>query len=303
MTPAGRTGAGSAEMPRGRPRTALLVLAALGALGASPAAPAPAPAPAPSAPLTPADRTEQTPAALEGVGVTEHRGAKLPLDRRFVDEDGNPVRLGDYFDGHRPVILVPGYYGCPMLCGLVANGLATGMKRMVWSPGVEYQVVSLSIDPTETPTLAKAKKQSYIRDLGRPSSATGWRFLTGREEDIRAVTDAVGFGYRWIAETRQFAHAAVIVICMPDGQVSRYLYGIEFDPQTLRLSLVEAAAGKVGSPLDQVLLFCFHYNASEGRYALAASGLMRLGGLVTAVALGIFLLALWRRDKRRRKAT
>jgi len=254
-------------------------------------------------PAAPADRTEKAPAELDGVGVTEHRSAPLPLDRPFVDEEGRAVRLGDYFDGRRPVILNLGYYGCPMLCGLVVNGLTAGMKQMDWSPGAEYQVVTLSINPAEKPTLAKAKKQNYIKELGRPSSAGGWRFLTGRQADIRAVTDAVGFGYRWVEETQQFAHAAVIVVCTPDGRVSRYLYGIEFDPQTLRLSLVEAAKGKIGSPLDQVLLFCFHYDAREGRYALAAAGLMRLGGVVTAVALGAFLLSLWRREKRRRVAS
>jgi protein SCO1 len=283
----GRAGRRSRGTLPGRPLMALRAAALLAALLAA-------------VPALPADRTEKAPPELDGVGVTEYRAAPLPLDRAFVDEEGRPVRLGDFFDGRRPVILNLGYYGCPMLCGLVANGLAAGMKRLEWSPGAEYQVVTLSINPAETPALAKAKKQNYIKELGRPSSAGGWRFLTGREEDIRAVTDAVGFGYRWVEETRQFAHAAVIVICTPDGRVSRYLYGIEFDPQTLRLSLVEAAKGKIGSPLDQILLFCFHYDAREGRYALAAAQLMRLGGAVTAMALAAFLLAMWRRDMRRR---
>ena len=290
MSGRGLTGQRSRWAPTDRPPTALLVAAALAALLTA-------------GPATPADRTEKAPAELDGVGVTEHRAAPLPLDRSFVDEEGRPVRLGDFFDGRRPVILNLGYYGCPMLCGLVVNGLTAGMKRLDWSPGAEYQVVTLSINPAETPALAKAKKQNYIKELGRPSSAGGWRFLTGRQEDIRAVTEAVGFGYRWVEETRQFAHAAVIVVCTPDGKVSRYLYGIEFDPQTLRLSLVEAAKGKIGSPLDQVLLFCFHYDAREGRYALAAAGLMRLGGVITAIALGAFLLTLWRREKRRRVAS
>ena len=285
-----RTGPRSGMAWPGRPPTARLAVAALATLLAA-------------LPAAAADRTERAPEELEGVGVTEHRSAPLPLDRAFVDEEGRPVRLGDFFDGRRPVILNLGYYGCPMLCGLVVNGLTAGMKRLDWSPGAEYQVVTLSINPAETPTLAKAKKQNYIKELGRPSSAGGWRFLTGRQEDIRAVTEAVGFGYRWVEETRQFAHAAVIVVCTPDGKVSRYLYGIEFDPQTLRLSLVEAAKGRIGSPLDQVLLFCFHYDAREGRYALAAAGLMRLGGVITAIALGAFLLTLWRREKRRRVAS
>ncbi len=246
-----------------------------------------------------AERTEPLPQQLAGVGVTEHPDARLPLDRVFRDEEGREVRLRDFFDGRRPVILNLGYYACPMLCGLVANGMLDGMKRMDWSPGAEYRVVSLSIDPRENQTLAILKKQNYLKGLGRPSAAAGWSFLTGLEPDIRAVTDAVGFGYRWVEERREFAHAAVLVVCTPDGRVSRYLYGVQFDPQTLRLALVEASEGKIGSTIDQILLFCFHYDAREGRYAVAADRLMRAGGAVVVVALGGFLLALWRRDKRR----
>jgi len=250
-----------------------------------------------------AQRTEPAPAELEGVGVTERPDARLPLARPFRDEEGNVVRVADYFDGRRPVILNLGYYGCPMLCGLVVNGLTDGMKRMDWTPGVEYRVVTLSIDPRETPTLAKLKKQNYIKELGRPSSAPGWAFLTGREGDINAVTEAVGFGYRWNEARQEFAHAAVLVVCTPDGRVSRYLYGIQFDPQTLRLALVEAADGKVGSAMDRVLLFCFQYDAHEGRYALAAVRLMQAGGVAATLAVGGLLLALWRRERRRQERT
>jgi len=221
--------------------------------------------------------------------------------KTFRDEDGREVRLGDFFRAGKPVILNLGYYGCPMLCGLVANGLVAGLKDLPWNAGQEFGVVTVSIDPNETPTLARLKKQSYLRELGRPVAAAGWHFLTGREADIRALTEAVGFGFRWNEERREFAHAAVLIVLTPQGTVSRYLYGIEFDARTLRLSLVEAAEGKVGSPLDRILLYCFHYDASERRYALAAVKLMRAGGLVTALAVTGALTLLWRREKRRRR--
>jgi len=248
-----------------------------------------------------AARAEPLPPGLEGVGVTEKPESQVPLDAVFRDEDGREVRLGDFFRAGKPVILNLGYYGCPMLCGLVANGLVAGLKDLPWNAGQEFGVVTVSIDPNETPTLARLKKQSYLRELGRPVAAAGWHFLTGREADIRALTEAVGFGFRWNEERREFAHAAVLIVLTPQGTVSRYLYGIEFDARTLRLSLVEAAEGKVGSPLDRILLYCFHYDASERRYALAAVKLMRAGGLVTALAVTGALTLLWRREKRRRR--
>lgn len=248
-----------------------------------------------------AARAEPLPPGLEGVGVTEKPESQVPLDAVFRDEDGREVRLGDFFRAGKPVILNLGYYGCPMLCGLVANGLVAGLKDLPWNAGQEFGVVTVSIDPNETPTLARLKKQSYLRELGRPVAAAGWHFLTGREPDIRALTEAVGFGFRWNEERREFAHAAVLIVLTPQGTVSRYLYGIEFDARTLRLSLVEAAEGKVGSPLDRILLYCFHYDASERRYALAAVKLMRAGGLVTALAVTGALALLWRREKRRRR--
>jgi protein SCO1/2 len=255
-----------------------------------------------AAAATPADRTEPLPDDLEGVGITEQPDAQLPLSAKFLDEDGREVTLGRYFTAGKPVILDLGYYGCPMLCGLVLNGLTDGMKGLAWTCGQEFEVVNLSFDPKETPTLAKLKKQNYLKDLGRPSAASGWHFLTGREEEIHKVTDAVGFQYRWNEKTQQYAHAAAIMICTPDGKVSRYLYGILFDPQTLRLSLVEAAQGKIGSSFDKVLLFCFHYDASSGRYAPAARNIMRAGGLVTVLLVGGMLTIFWRRDRKKKAA-
>ncbi len=249
-----------------------------------------------------AQRAEPLPHELEGVGVTERLDAQVPLELRFRDETGAEVPLGAYFRDGKPVILNLGYYGCPMLCGLVLNGLTDGLKQLSWTPGRQFRVVTLSIDHTESPALAKLKKQNYIKELNRPEAAAGWPYLTGREEDILALTETVGFGFRWNEARKEYAHAAVLLVLTPDGRVSRYLYGIQFDAQTLRLALVEAAAGKIGSPLDQVLLFCFQYDAHEGRFVLAAVKLMRAAGLTTAAVLGIILFALWRREKRGRRA-
>jgi len=245
-------------------------------------------------------RAEPLPDELEGIGITERQGARLPLDAAFVDENGEAVLLGDYF-GERPVLLNLGYYTCPMLCGLVLNAVLEGLKELEWTAGQEFEIVTASIDPSETSTLAKLKKQNAIKDYGRPEAASGWHFLTGDEKNIRALTDSVGFAYRYDEETAQYAHAAGIFICTPDGRLSRVLYGVIYDPQTLRLSLLEASEGKIGSPLDRILLYCYHYDAARGKYAPAAMNIMRGGGALAAVAFGIALALLWRRDAARRR--
>jgi protein SCO1/2 len=245
-----------------------------------------------------AQRAEPLPDQLAGVGVSENLEQPLPLDTPFVDETGRAVILGDYFQAHKPVILNLAYYGCPMLCGLIMNGLVEGLKDMSWTPGQEFEIVTLSFDPKETAKLASLKKTNYIRELGRPSAAGGWHFLTGREADIRKITDAVGFQFRWNEKQQQFAHAAVLIVCTPEGRVSRYLYGVEFPSKTLRLSLVEAADGKIGSSADKFLLFCFHYDAEAGRYAPAARNLMKAGGALMVLSLGALLTFLWRREKK-----
>jgi protein SCO1/2 len=244
-------------------------------------------------------RTETLPDELEGVGITERLDESLPLDARFTDDEGRQVTLAQYFDGEKPVILNLGYYACPMLCGLVANGMADALKEMDWTPGQEFRVVTLSFDPKETHTLAALKKHNYIRELERPSAAAGWHFLTGREEEIRKVTDAAGFYYKWNEKRQEYAHGAAILICTPDGRLSRYLYGVIFDPQTVRLSLVEAAEGKVGSSFDKFLLYCFHYDAEAGRYGPEARNLMKAGGAVTLLVLGGVLTGFWRRERKR----
>ncbi len=260
-------------------RVLAVVLAAVAAGVASPAA----------------ARTEPLPKELEGVGITEHPGAQVPLDLEFTAEDGTPVRLSQYITGKRPVILTLNYYRCPMLCTLLLNGLSDGLKELAWTPGKEFEVVTVSIDPTETSKLAMLKKESYITELGRPGAAAGWHFLTGKEPNIKALASSVGFGYRYDEERQQYAHAAGIFLLTPGGRVARVLYGVAFDPATLKLGLTEAGRGKVGSATDQFLLYCYHYDSNAGRYVVAASNIMRLGGLATAVVVGVWLFAAWRR--------
>lgn len=246
---------------------------------------------------------DAVPKETEGVGVTEHPGAVLPLELMFRDENGRDVRLKDYFAGSRPVILTLNYYRCPMLCTLQLNGLVDALRRMEWTPGRQFEIVTVSIDPLETPPLARLKKQNYMKEYGRPEAAKGWHFLTGREENIRRLAATVGFEYRYDRETDQYVHAAALFVCTPEGRVSRYLYGILYDPTTLRLSLVEAAEGRMRSTVDRILLYCFHYDSAKGRYAPAAMNLMRAGGVATVLILGGVLAAYWRREAARRKAS
>jgi len=250
-----------------------------------------------------AERTESAPKQLAGVGITEHLDTPIPKDLAFTDSDGHEVTLGQLFDGHRPVVLTMNYSNCPMLCGLQLNGLFKGLAAMDWTIGKQFEMITVSIDPLETVQRAAQTKEKYLKAYGRPGSAAGWHWLVGREENIRKLADVIGFGYVYIPESKQYAHAAALMICTPEGHVSRYLYGIDYDPQTLRLSLVEAADGRVGSSLDQVLLYCFHYDADSGRYGPKAMIVMRIGGGLTLLVLGAVLGFFWRREVRsRRKA-
>ncbi len=241
-----------------------------------------------------------TPPELEGVGITEHLDAQLPLDLAFVDERGRAVTLGDYFDGKRPVLLTLNYYRCPMLCTLQLNGLVDALRRVAWSAGEQFEMVTVSFDPAETPSLARAKKQTYVEEYGRPSAVKGWHFLTGKQASIKALTETVGFGYRWNPDSQQWIHAAAVYMCTPDGRLSRYLYGVMYEPNTLRLAMVEASEGKIGSTLDRIILYCFHYDDEAGKYSLAAVKVMRIGGALTAIILGTALMSFWLRGRRRR---
>jgi protein SCO1/2 len=248
-----------------------------------------------------AQLAEQVPAVLQDVGITEHLDAKLPLDLEFRDENGGRVTLGEYFDGDRPVILTLNYYKCPMLCGLMLNGLVEGLGSMAWSPGEEFEIVTISINPLETPELALAKKQNYLKLLDRPAAAAGWHFLTGRELEIKRLAETVGFAYSYDPETGEYAHAAAVMVCTPDGRVARYLYGIEYPAQKLKFALLEAAEGTVGSTLDQLILYCYHYDPTNRRYSPVAMNIMRLGGGATALILGTTLGVFWLREWRRKR--
>lgn len=239
----------------------------------------------------------ERPAELREVGVTEHVDAQVPGDLEFVDTQGNRVTLGQYFDGERPLVLTMNYSNCPMLCSLQLNGLFDGLEKMKWDIGGQFDMVTVSIDPLETPERARMTKQKYLKIYRRAGAAEGYHFLTGREENIQKLAEVVGYRYKYSPATRQYAHAAVTMILTPDGRVSRYLYGVQYDPQTLRLSLYEAAEGKVGSTMDQILLFCFDYDSEEGRYGLAALRLMQIGGGLTVVILGGAIWVFRRREK------
>jgi protein SCO1/2 len=193
------------------------------------------------------------------------------------------------------------YSDCPMLCSLQLNGLLDGLKEMKWDLGENFRVVTVSIDPNESPARSQLTKQKYLKLYARPGVSGGWRFLTGKEEDIRRLADEVGFGYSYVKDTGEYAHAAAVIVLTPEGKISRYLYGVAYDPQTLRLSLVEAGEGKIGSTMDQILLFCFHYDETKGRYGPAAVGVMRVGGVLTMLCLGGMLLVFWRRESARRR--
>lgn len=251
-------------------------------------------------PAVAADRMEPLPKELEGVGVDEKLDARIPLDLEFTDDLGRQVRLGDYFKNGKPVILTLNYYRCPMLCTLVLNGYVEGLKPLDWYPGGEFTTVTVSIDPRETPTLARQKKQNYLEEYGKSLADKGWHFLVGSPESVKRLTDAVGFRYTYDADTDQYAHAAVLVALTPDGRVSRYLYGVKFEPQTLRLALVEASEGKIGSALDQLILYCYHYDPSTGTYAPAALKIMRFGAVLTTLVLAVVLGTFWAREFRRR---
>ncbi len=232
------------------------------------------------------------------VGIDQRLNQQIPLDAEFRDETGRTVRLREYF-GNKPVIVSLVYYDCPMLCTLVLNGLLESMRAMKLSAGKDFNVVTVSIDPREKPEIASAKKRVYLTLYNRSAGWKGWPFLTGTEESIRPLAEAVGFRYKWDAESEQYAHATGIMVLTPEGKVSRYFYGIEYPSSELRLSLIEASGGKIGSPIDQILLFCYHYDPRTGRYGLVITRVLQLAAAVTVLVLGTFILVMVRREKRR----
>lgn len=235
----------------------------------------------------------ETPEAVDGLGVTEHLNEKLPLDTRFTDDRGALIRLGDYFDGEKPVILSLNYSNCPMLCQQQLNGLVRTLSEMDASVGEDFHLVSISIDPRESHQKASRTRLRYYQEYDRPGTADGWHFLVGDATSIVAVAKATGFQFRYVPERKEYAHTAVLMICTPDGRISRYIYGVQFDEPTLRLSLVEASEGKIGSTVDQIILTCFMYDETAGRYGPQAFRLMQLGAFTTVTCLAIGLIPFW----------
>jgi protein SCO1/2 len=248
----------------------------------------PAPAGAPAA---------EVPAQLRNVGFDQNLNQMLPLDVELTDEHGRAVKIGEYF-GKRPVVLAFVYYGCPMLCLQSLSSLAATLGVLSENPGDDFEVVSVSIDPRETPALALEKKAHYVERSGKPSLAQGWHYLTGTEASIQRLTKAAGFRYAWDASLQQFAHPAGIVIATPQGKVARYLFGIDYGPRDLRLALLDASEEKISSPLKKALLYCYHYDLATGRYSLAIMRLVQLAGAATVLSLAT-LIVVWTRRERR----
>jgi len=236
------------------------------------------------------------PPYLQNVGIEQRLDAQVPPDLTFVDDTGHTVKLGDYF-GKKPLILNLVYYNCTMLCGEALAGLTGAMKMVKFDVGKEFDVVTVSFNPKETPDIAAAKKKDYLERYGRPSAASGWHFLTGPPESINALTKAVGFQYQYDPRSNQYAHATAIMVLTPAGRISRYFYGVDFPPKDLRMGLVEASQRKIGNPIDQVLLYCYHYDPQTGKYGAVVVNMLRLGGAVTILFLGGFLFILFRLEK------
>jgi len=233
------------------------------------------------------------PPGLEQVGITQKLDAQLPLDLTFRDETGKSVQLKEYF-GKKPVILNFAYYTCPMLCGELLKGLTTSLKGLKFELGNEFDVVTVSIDPHDTPETATEKKAEYLQRYGHPERAAGWHFLTGPQESITALTKAAGFGYQYNQQTMQFAHATAIMMVTPQGKLAQYFYGVDFAPKDLRLGIVQASNEKIGNLVDQVLLYCYHYDPATGKYGAIVARVLQLSGLVTVLGLGLMLVVLIR---------
>ena len=271
--------------------------AALLALGSTCAFAQYKPRPEPEIPA--ADAANRIPAQLVGVGIDEHLGRIIDLDLTFNDEDGKIVKLRDFFDKGRPVLLDLVYYNCPQLCTLILNRQVEIMKQMPQTPGKEYEVVTISIDPRETPDIARQKKASYLTSYGRP--APGWHFLTDRDDNAKRLAELIGYHYRWDPRIQQYAHVAGIMILTPEGKMARYLYGINYRALDLRFGLAEAAESRSTPTIEKVLLFCYHYDPVQNKYVLFASNFMEAGGALTVLILGFFLFRMFRAEHRRKE--
>ncbi len=236
------------------------------------------------------------PPSLQNVGVEQHLDGQVPPGLSFVDDTGRAVKLGDYF-GKKPLILNLVYYNCTMLCGEALAGLTGAMKMVKFNVGDEFDVLTVSFNPQETPEIAAAKKQDYLKRYGRTGAASGWHFLTGPAESIDALTKAVGFQYQYDPKSSQYAHATAIMVLTPQGRISRYFYGVDYPPKDLRMGLVEASQGKIGNAVDQVLLYCYHYDPETGKYGAIVANILKLGAGLTILLLGGLLFILFRIEK------
>lgn len=248
--------------------------------------------------ISTAQLNQGKPAILENIGVEEKLGEQIPLDVTFANSEGDSVTIGDLLEEGKPVLLNPLYYECPMLCGLVLEGVFKVVKELQWNPGEDYIIISFSIDPEETSEHASRSKEKYVNSLNRQGAETGWHLLTGNEKNIKKLTEAIGFNYRYDDRTGEYVHAAAISFLSPQGKITRYLYGIEFPEFNLRNALYESADGKIGSTIDRVVLYCFTYDPSSDSYVPVALNIMKLGGLATLIFLGIFLGLFWMREKK-----
>jgi protein SCO1 len=234
------------------------------------------------------------PPVLKEIGIDQRLNEQVPLDAVFKDDQGREVRLGEYFKG-KPVVLALIYYSCPMLCNQVLNGMLTSVRQVSFDAGEEFQIVAISFDSRETPQLAAAKKQTYVKAYNRAAADTGWHFLTGDDANIKRVTDAVGFRYKWDEKTNQFAHASGIFVITPEGKLSRYFYGIEYPPRYVRLGLVEASQNHIGTMADTLMLYCYHYDPATGKYGASVMNVMRVAGVIT---LGLIVGMLFKLRRR-----
>jgi protein SCO1 len=245
------------------------------------------------------EQNDHLPTVLSKVKITQNLDQMIPLDGQFRDETGKEVRMGDYF-GKRPAILALVYYQCPMLCSEELNGLVGALEMVKFTPGKDFDVIVVSIDPSEGPDLARAKKAMYVKRYGKPETADGWHFLTGMQPPINALADATGYGYVRVpgpdGKMTQFAHASAIQIITPEGRIAQYYMGVEYSPRDLRLGLVEASEHKIGTPVDAILTYCYHYDPSLNKHSLVVARVVQLGGIFTVLALGGFMVVMFRRD-------
>lgn len=246
-----------------------------------------------------AQESGKLPSIYEGAGLDEKLGATLPLDIVLYDESGTAVELGSLFPADRPVLLNFVYYNCPMLCSILLDGVTNALRKMEWTPGNQFEVITVSFASNEGPELAEQQKAKFVSRLQRPEAEQGWHFLTGDSTAIRQLTSAVGFQFKWVEAQQEYVHPAAIMFVSPSGVLTRYLHGLEFNPRDVRTALVEASEGKIGTPLDQAILFCFRYDPDKGSYVPYAENLMKLGGMLTIIVLGSILFVFWRREGRR----